>query len=113
MSRVLLADPSGATLLRVQKNFDDIEDDRTRRLGAADSGLPVPLWGAIGVLFALLGVSLLFVEPRTAQFRGFAIYVTCLAVIAALLFSVDDPYRGEFSVSPQLLQRSLARIAAS
>ena len=110
---VLTTDPSGATLLRVQKNLDDIEDDRTRRLGAADSGLPVPLWGTIGLLFVLLGASLLFMEPTTAQFRGFALYVTCLTVMAALLFAVDDPYRGDFSISPRLLQRSLARIAAS
>ena len=40
----------GAALLGAQKNYDDTEDDRTRRLGTAESGLPVPLWGTIAAL---------------------------------------------------------------
>ncbi len=113
VNTVFATDPSGATLLSVQRNLNDLEDDRTRRLGAADSSLPVPLWGTIGALFALLAASLFFLDPAGFPFRSFALYVACLTLVSALLFVVDGPYRGEFSVSPQLLVRSLNRMAAT
>lgn len=110
VSEVLSGAPEAAALRSVQKNFEDIEDDRTTRIGAAESGVPTALWWTLAGMFGLLAISLFFMAPDKVQFRIFALYLASLSMLAALLFMVDGPYRGSFSVSPSPVQHALARM---
>lgn len=112
VSDVLTSDAAGARLRNVQKNIDDLEDDRTARIGAAESGLPPALWWTISAHFALLAAAMFLIRPDRRQARTFPLYVIGLSLLAALLFMIDGPYQGSFSVSPRPLANALARLAA-
>ena len=112
VSDVLSSDAAGARLRNVQKNIDDLEDDRTARIGAAESGLPSALWWTISANFVLLAVAMFLVRPDRRQAKTFPLYVVGLSLLAALLFMIDEPYRGSFSVSPRPLSNALVRLAA-
>ena len=113
VSDVLTNDAAGARLRNVQKNIDDLEDDRTARIGAAESGLPPALWWTISAHFALLAAAMFLIRPDRRQARTFPLYVIGLSLLAALLFMIDGPYQGSFSVSPRPLANALARLAAA
>ena len=110
VSLVLTQDPERATLRAVQKNMADVEDDRTARGSASDSGLPGPLWWVTASLFGLLGLNSAFLRPLSGISVMFAIYAAGLALLAALLVMIDGPFHGDFSVSPRDLERALAVI---
>lgn len=107
------AEPAARTASRpasrlVQKDLDDIEDDRTARGGAATSGLHRALWSVVAGMSLLLTAMLAVMNANDAQFRALLCYVVGIALLASLLFMVEGPYHGEFSVGPQPLQRALA-----
>jgi uncharacterized membrane protein len=110
VSQVLSSAPAAAVLRGVQKNLEDVEDDRTARIGAAGSGVPKALWWTLSGMSGILGATLFFVKSDTRQFSGFALYLASLAMLAALLFMVDGPYRGSFSVSSDPLQHAVTRM---
>ncbi len=112
VSEVLSEYPATAELRAVQKNFDDLEDDRTARIGTAKGGVPDALWWTISALFMLLLGTIALLRLDIREFRTHGLYVVSLLLLAALLFMLDGPYRGTLSVSSLPLQHALSRFAA-
>lgn len=110
VAAILARDPAAAALHNLQKNLDDIEDDRTARIGRAESGLPAALWQTVAVLFTLFAIALFLLDPAARPFRVLSLYTAGLFLLVALLFMADGAYRGEFSVGPAPLQRALTRM---
>ena len=89
------------------KHLDSLNDARQERVDGSSAGVPPVLWLATSALFAVLLVlsSLIRVPGRLVGIGGHAI---ALAVLWALAFIVDEPYRGETAVSPAPIERVLA-----
>ena len=93
------------------KQLDGINDSRQERNDLSGVSLPLVLWEAIG---ALVGILLLLSSQIRTEGRLIAIggHAVAVAVLMALVFIVDRPYRGEGSVSPAPIERVLATIKA-
>lgn len=105
----LIAREDGPRRREVLRSFEDVEDDRASRLGAARS-LPGGMWSMVVGLFALLAACLALLDGRGRPFQTFSLYVACLCLLAALLFLADGPYLGSFSVAADPIVHALTRL---
>jgi hypothetical protein len=92
--------------------LNQMVETRRLRLLAVGTGLPASLWVVV-VIGAWLNIALMYlfwVENLTLH----AILVTLLATFIALLIfltaAMDNPFRGEFSVSPDAFQTVLEKV---
>ncbi|QRG09198.1 DUF4239 domain-containing protein [Xanthobacter dioxanivorans] len=96
----------------VDKNFDDMQDDRANRLGVAHGGLPDVIWWVLALLFALLFACGACLQGSTARHPLPIVYVTGLGLLAALLFIFDRPFQGDVSIAPAPIVKVLGQMEA-
>jgi len=96
----------------VLRSLDTVQEQRRLRLQAVPTGLPAALWSVVlvGALLNIVLTYLFWVE----NVRVHAILVGMLAIFIALLVfltaAMDNPFRGEFSVSPDAFQSVLDNV---
>ena len=93
------------------KHLDGLNDARQERVDASSVGVPPVLWMATSALcLVLLMMSTLIRVPgRLVAIGGHAMAV---ALLWALAFIVDEPYRGETAVSALPIERVLTTAQA-
>lgn len=90
----------------VLRSLDTVQEQRRLRLQAVSTGLPAALWSVVllGAVVNGLMTYLFWVD----NLKMHAALVVLLAIFIALLVyltaAMDNPFRGEFSVSPDALQ---------
>jgi hypothetical protein len=96
----------------VLHSLNTAQDQRRLRLQAVTTGLPAALWSVV-LIGALLNVSLTYLFS-VENIRLHASLVGILAVFIGLLVfltaSMDNPFRGEFSVSSEPFQVVLEQV---
>ncbi len=96
----------------VIKTLDQVVDARRLRLSSVGTGLPAALW-AVVLFGAVLNTSLLYliwVESLKLQATLVAIFATFVALLLFLTAVMDNPFRGQFSVSPDNYQEVLDKV---
>jgi hypothetical protein len=96
------------------QQIDGVDQARENRLLAADGGLPEAFWLLILLLMALLISTGPLYPPRRHVVAMLAIQAAGIGALVAFVFLMDQPFRGQLSVSPapyEVLQRSLAHRA--
>jgi hypothetical protein len=97
------------------QSLDAVLDQRRLRLQAVSTGLPAALWSVVlvGALLNGLFTYLFWIE----NIKLHALLVTLLAIFIALLIfftaAMDNPFRGEFSVSSDALRTVLEKVMTS
>jgi len=90
----------------VVRSLDTVLEQRRLRLQAVTTGLPAALWSV--VLFGALlnvGISYLFwIENVGLHAALVAIMAAFIGLLVFLTAAMDNPFRGEFSVSSQAFQ---------
>ena len=96
----------------VLRSLDTVLDQRRPRLQAVSTDLPVALWSVV-LIGAILNIAITYlfcVENHALH----AVLVGVLAVFIGLLVfltaAMDNPFRGEFSVSADALTTVLERV---
>ncbi len=112
VAALLETDPDQSARHDLRKNMNDVEDDRAAREGTAGGSLPTALWMVASGLFALILMTVSQLQAGQHITRMVALHATGLALLAALLFVMDGPYKGYVSVSPRALQKVLVTISA-
>jgi uncharacterized membrane protein len=96
----------------VLRSLDTVQEQRRLRLQAVPTGLPAALW-AVVLIGALLNVGLTYLF-WTENLTVHAILVAMMAVFIGLLVfltaAMDNPFRGEFSVSAEAFQTVLDNV---
>jgi hypothetical protein len=96
----------------VMESLDAVVQQRDLRMQAVPAGLPAALWAVvlIGAVLSIVPTYVFWVE----NVRLHAFLVACLAAFIALLIfltaTMDNPFRGEFSVSPDAYQLALDQV---
>ncbi len=96
----------------VLRSLDTVQDQRRLRLQAVPTGLPAALWAVVlvGALLNVLLTYLFWVD----NLRVHAILVGMLAIFIGLLVfltaAMDNPFRGEFSISADAFQTVLENV---
>lgn len=96
----------------IDKNLDDIQDDRATRLGIAHGGLPAVMWSVLAALFTLLFACSAFLQGSAARHPLPILYIAGLGLLSALLFIMDRPFQGELNVSPAALVKIQGQLDA-
>lgn len=94
-----------ADLLRA---LDNLADLRSQRLAAAQQHLTGTFWLLIFALMLLIAGLSLAVPPMPGQSLPIAARGIALALLAALVFTMDTPLKGESSVAPTPFEHALA-----
>nr|CTQ98680.1 putative integral membrane protein [Kibdelosporangium sp. MJ126-NF4] len=94
--------------------FNKFIDLRRQRLNDVAQGLPGPLWVVIGLGAAinLVLLSMLAVGRVAAHLLISGLFAVFVAMMIFLIASMDNPFRGEFSIAPtafEKLQQNLFR----
>ncbi|MDB5349699.1 MAG: hypothetical protein JWN86_946 [Planctomycetota bacterium] len=91
-----------ALLADTFRQFDDYDDIRQIRLSDVTTGLPAPLWWVV-IVGALVNIVLTWLFS-VDQLRVHLLLTGLLSLLVALLIfliaAMDNPFRGQFSVSP-------------
>ncbi len=96
----------------VLRSLDTVQEQRRLRLQAVPTGLPAALWSVVlvGALLNILLTYLFWVENLSIH----AILVGMLAIFIGLLVfltaAMDNPFRGEFSISADAFQTVLENV---
>jgi hypothetical protein len=96
----------------VVRSLDTVMEQRRLRLQAVTTGLPAALWSVV-LVGALLnvGVSYLFwIENLGLHAALVAIMAAFIGLLVFLTAAMDNPFRGEFSVSCQAFQTILENV---
>jgi hypothetical protein len=96
----------------VMRSLDGVVEDRRLRLQAVGTGLPASLWCVV-LIGALLNIALTYlfwVENRKLHAVLVALLATFIGLLIFLTAAMDNPFRGEFSVSPDSFQMVLDNV---
>jgi len=96
----------------VLRSLDEVQDQRRLRLQAVSTGLPAALWFVV-IIGAILNIAityLFWVENRILHICLIAILAIFIGLLVFLTAAMDNPFRGEFSVSPDAFQTVLDRV---
>jgi hypothetical protein len=96
----------------IDKNLDEMQDDRATRLGIAHGGLPAVMWSVLAALFTLLFACAAFLQGSATRHPLPILYIAGLGLLSALLFIMDRPFQGELSVSPSALIKIQSQLDA-
>jgi len=99
----------------VIKSLDEVVEARRLRLNAVSTGLPASLW-AVVLLGAVLNTMLLYlfwVENVPLHAILVAIFATFIGLLLFLTAAMDNPFRGQFSVSPDSFQDVIDNVMAA
>ncbi|WP_072572622.1 DUF4239 domain-containing protein [Granulibacter bethesdensis] len=96
----------------IDKNFDDLQEDRAKRLAVARGGLPSIMWWVLGMLMLLLLICSAFLaRPNRIYIHPLpTLFMAGLGIMCGLLFIIDRPYQGELCVSPAPLVKVLKQL---
>ncbi len=94
------------------KNLDDVQDDRSARVGAAQVLVPPVMWWVTSLLFALIFMAAAGLKPSLPWILMAALYGSGLAMVAGCFYIVDGPFQGEFSVSPRPMIQAASSMEA-
>jgi Protein of unknown function (DUF4239) len=96
----------------VLRSLDTVQEQRRLRIQAVPTGLPAALW-AVVIIGAVLNVALTYLF-WVDNLRVHAILVGIMAIFIGLLIfltaAMDNPFRGEFSVSADAFQDVLNQV---
>jgi hypothetical protein len=97
--RILVAD--------ISRQFDALEESRSIRLDSVTSELPPPLWTLIllGALICIVVTWFFHMESLRMHIWMTAFMALLLGLMVFMVASLDNPYRGEVSVSPAPFER--------
>jgi len=113
---VLALDPAPgrqtATDDALQKTLDGVIDLRAQRLTAAELKLPSMFWYLILTLVLMMVGLSTMIEPSAIHAISIASTGVAIALLAALVFTIDTPFMGENSVAPSPFAKTLAGMAA-
>ncbi|MEV6769346.1 hypothetical protein AB0N05_12055 [Nocardia sp. NPDC051030] len=86
--------------------FASFDQDRRRRINATKSGIPIVLWSVImvGSAINLLLLCLLSFDSVGLHLLLAGVFAFFLATMIFLIASLDHPFRGDVSVSPEPFQ---------
>lgn len=82
--------------------FNKFIELRQHRLNSVESSLPAPLWWvlAVGAVINLALIAMLAVRRLVAHLVISGLFAVFVAMMIFLIASMDNPFRGEFSVQP-------------
>jgi hypothetical protein len=88
------------------KSLDSVVEIRRQRYQSVGTGLPAALWAVvlIGALLNFLSTYAFWVENLALHAWLVALFATFAALLIFLTAAMDNPFRGEFSVSPDSIQ---------
>lgn len=99
----------------VIKSLGDVVQDRGYRIQSSRTALPGVLWSVV-LVGAVLNIGLTYffwVENRRLHVLLVATFSASLGMLIFLTAAMDNPYRGEFSVSPDAFQYVLDHIMSA
>lgn len=88
------------------RSLDQLVEVRQSRLQSVGTGLPASLWSVV-IVGAILNFALTYlfwIENLKLHAVLVAIFATFVALLIFLTAAMDNPFRGEFSVSPDAFQ---------
>jgi Protein of unknown function (DUF4239) len=96
----------------VLRSLDTVVEQRRLRLQAVSTGLPAALWCVvlIGALINGILTYLFWVENLALHAVLVAVLATFIAALIFLTAAMDNPFRGEFSVSPEAFKTILEKV---
>jgi hypothetical protein len=96
----------------VLRSWNTLIDQRRLRLQAVSTGLPIALWAVvlIGALLNGLLTYLFWVENLWLHASLVSILAVFIALLVFLTAAMDNPFRGEFSVSSGAFQTILEKV---
>ena len=96
----------------VLHSLDDVVELRQLRLGSVTTGLPASLWTVllIGAALNIAVMYLFWVENLPLHALLVAILATFIGLLVFLTAAMDNPFRGQFSVSPDVFQDVLDKV---
>jgi hypothetical protein len=99
----------------VLRSLDTVVEQRRLRLQAVSTGLPAALWCVVlfGALVNGILTYLFWVENLALHATLVAALATFIAVLIFLTAAMDNPFRGEFSVSSEVFQTILEKVMTS
>jgi hypothetical protein len=99
----------------VLRSFDTVVEQRRLRLQAVSTGLPAALWCVvlIGALINGFLTYLFWIENLVLHAALVALLATFIAVLIFLTAAMDNPFRGEFSVSSEGFKTILEKVMSS
>ena len=96
----------------VLRSLDTVQEQRRLRLQAVPTGLPASLW-AVVIIGALLNIGLTYlfwIDNLSVHAILVGICAVFIALLVFLTASMDNPFRGEFSVSADNFQAVLEHV---
>jgi hypothetical protein len=96
----------------VIKSLDEVVEARRLRLSSVSTGLPAALWSVV-LIGAVLNTSLMYlfwVENLKLHALLVGIFATFVALLLFLTAVMDNPFRGQFSVSSDNFQELLDKV---
>jgi Protein of unknown function (DUF4239) len=99
----------------VLRSLDTLLDQRRLRLQAVTTGLPAALWAVvlIGAIINGLLTYLFWVENVRLHAALVAVLAVFIGLLVFLTAAMDNPFRGEFSVSSEAFQTILDKVMSS
>jgi hypothetical protein len=94
------------------RSLEVVNEQHRLRLEAVGTGLPASLWCVvfIGALLNIALTYLFWVENLTLHALLVAVMATFIALLIFLTAAMDNPFRGEFSVSPDNFKEVLDQV---
>lgn len=95
--------------------FNKFVELRQQRLNSVTSSLPNPLWWVLvlGALINLALIAMLSVSKLAAHLVISGLFAIFVAMMIFLIVSMDNPFRGEFSVQPDVFHALQSTLLSS
>ena len=105
--KILLAD--------ISREFETLEGSRSIRLDSVTAELPPPLWALVllGALICIVVTWFFYMESRRMHIWMTLFLALLLGLMVFMVASLDNPYRGEVSVSPASFERVYNQMSKS
>jgi hypothetical protein len=103
--KILMAD--------ISREFDALEESRSIRLDTVNEELPPPLWALIllGALICIVATWFFHTESLKMHIWMTGLIAALLGLMVFMVATLDNPYRGEVSVSPAPFERVYQQMA--
>ena len=94
--------------------FNDLTESRRARLNSVTAEMPGPLWVMViaGALLSIAATWFFHTASFSMHFWMTVLFSALIGLLIYLVASLDNPYRGKISVSPEPLQRVYEQIMA-
>lgn len=91
------------------KQLDTINDSRQERIDSSSVGLPQVLWEATSALSGILLLLSYFIR-MPARLIAIGCHAVAISMLTIVVFTVDQPFKGQTSTSPAAIERVLTAI---